>query len=301
MNRRALLRLAAAGLAWPAFVCGADDGASVEARARDVGLGKLGRAESDHFLVIGNASQEFRGEVLKACETMAAEFVAHFRAKGFKPLELPTGRMTVVVLADAESYAKFAGEDSGLTIGGHYEPATNRLVIFDYRSSQGELARQAEVINSFTLSHETNHLLDFNTGLLDRAGDVPHCISEGLATYGETWRPKPKDQMGHVNYPRLKGLQGADWIPLAQLLSDDTLLDNAKTRDAAYAQSWVLVHYHMYYMKDPARLPKFRAYLAAIKPRRDASHRLEDAREHLGDLDALDKILRRYARSPKGP
>ncbi|HEY2154001.1 MAG TPA: DUF1570 domain-containing protein, partial [Isosphaeraceae bacterium] len=161
-----------------------------------------------------------------------------------------------------------------------------------------ELAADAKVINSFTLSHETNHQLDFNAGLLDRAGDVPLCISEGLAAYGETWRLNPHVPIGRVNWPRLKGRGKAPWIRLEQLLSEDNLLDDEASRNAAYAQSWVLIHY---FMIDSTRTPKLRAYLAAIKPRRDPSHRLEDARAHFGDLDVLDKHLRRYALNPKGP
>ncbi len=297
IDRRAWLRLAAAGLAWPAFARAADEAAEIEAKARAAGLGKFGRSESEHYLAIGNAPEGFRDAVAAACESMAGEFVKHFREKGFQSLELPPGRMTVVVLADAASYAKFAGEDSGLTVGGHYEPGTNRLVMFDYRSSRGELAAQAEVVNSFTLSHETNHQLDFNTGLLDRAGDVPLCISEGLATYGETWRLKPHVPIGRVNQPRLKGRGNASWIRLEQLLTEDKLLDDEGSRDAAYAQSWVLIHC---FMKETARTPKLRAYLAAIKPRRNPANRLADARAHFGDLDALDKHLREYARNPKG-
>lgn len=298
ISRREWLGVAAAGLAWPgrSWAEDRDDAAEVEARARAVGLGRFGRAESTHYLGIGNAPKAFLDRVVAACESMAEEFLRHYRAKEFA-VTLPEGLMTVVILADADSYAKFVGAQGGLAVGGQYEPATNRLVIFDYRSLQGELAANAERINSFTLSHEANHQLTFNTGLLDRAGDVPACISEGLATYGETWRPNEKDSIGRVNHPRLTGLKGASWIRMADLFAKDDLLEDAMTRNAAYAQSWVLVHAHM---KDKDRLPKFRAYLAAIKGRRDASHRLDDARQHLGDLDKLDKVLRGWAKSPKG-
>jgi hypothetical protein len=53
-------------------------------------------------------------------------------------------------------------------------------------------------------------------------------------------------------------------------------------------------------MKSPAKLPKLRAYLAAIKGRRDPKRRLEDARQHLGDLEKLDAELRRYRSRPTG-
>ena len=60
----------------------------------------------------------------------------------------------------------------------------------------------------------------------------------------------------------------------------------------AYAESWLLV-YHL--MKEPDLLPKFRDYLKAIRPRRDPKNRLDDARAYLGDLDQLDKDLRRLS------
>ena len=66
--------------------------------------------------------------------------------------------------------------------------------------------------------------------------------------------------------------------------------DDADLRLLAYAESWLLV-YHL--MKDSARLPGFRTYLAAIRNHRDASSRLDDARAHWGDLDRLDQELRR--------
>lgn len=302
MDRRDWLKVAASAMAWP-IVAGAEDGddaSAVEAKGRSVGLGGFGRAESPHYVAVGNAPEAFRDEVVTACESLAAEFLKHFKAKGFA-VAMPPGRMTVVVLADAESYAKFAGETGGLAVGGHYEPGTNRLVVFDFRADQGQLAADAKRINSFTLGHEANHQLDFNTGLLDRAGDVPAAVSEGLGTYSETWLRKEPDRIGLVNRPRLGGFgKTSPWIPLSRLLVEDDLFDAESTRNDAYAEAWALVHSHMKDPGDRERLPRFRAYLQAIRGRRDAKHRLDDAREHLGDLGKLDAYLRRYVKSPKG-
>lgn len=301
MNRRGWLRLAAVGLAWPVAARAGgkekDEAEEVEAKATKTGLRGFGRSESPHFLGIGNASRAYREEVLEGSEAIAAEFVKHFRAKGFDPLALPAAKMMVVILADAKSYAAFVGEGSGITIGGHYEPDTNRRVIFDYRSSQDELAANAKRINSFTLVHETMHQLTFNTGVLDRAGDVPVAVSEGLATYGETWRPRG-GKIGDDNYARLKGFRGNfPWIRLPKLLTEDRLFEDAAAQNVAYAAAWSFVHAHL---TDKARLPRFRAYLAAIKGREDRSHRLDDATEHLGDLNRLDAEIRKYARKKGG-
>jgi len=54
----------------------------------------------------------------------------------------------------------------------------------------------------------------------------------------------------------------------------------------------VFVHYSL---KTPEALPKFRAYLDVIRPRRTASGRMVDATSQLGDFDRLDLALRKHA------
>jgi hypothetical protein len=183
----------------------------------------------------------------------------------------------------------------GAEVGGHYDVDSNQLVVFDSRDNQNGLAASARV-NTFTLVHEAIHQLTYNTGLLERRGDVPVAISEGLATFGELWqRSNRRSTLGVKNAARLEVFNQPDgdaaWIPVAELLTKDGLFDDPDMLQVAYAESWVLVHY---FMRTPAKLPKFRAYLEAIRPRREPSHRLEDAKAHLGDLARLDKDLRQY-------
>ena len=45
-------------------------------------------------------------------------------------------------------------------------------------------------------------------------------------------------------------------------------------------------------MKDTARLPKFRAYLAALREKTNPADRIAIATEHLGDLAKLDREVR---------
>jgi Protein of unknown function (DUF1570) len=306
INRRNWLRAAAGTLIFPGLVVARagdpNEAAEVEAQAKKVGLIGFGRDQTEHYLGLGNASPTFRREAIQACELIAEAFLKHFREKGFPEMILPKQRMTVVVLADAKAYATYSGVKQDAAIGGSYELDTNRLVMFDFRSGDVPLNAAAQRINSMVLTHETTHQLTFNTGLLNRQGDAPLCVIEGMATYGEVWRPNKRGEIGQVNFDRLKGLelvrkQGAMWIPLDKLLVKDDLLEDLKTREVAYAESWLLIHYCM---KSPGLMPKFQAYLAAIKPRRDASHRLEDARAHLGDLKKLDDDVRRYRTKPIG-
>jgi hypothetical protein len=152
--------------------------------------------------------------------------------------------------------------------------------------------------NMETVTHEATHQLTFNTGLLDRRDDIPLCIVEGLAMYGERRRLTGRSEPGQANLRRLEELahvqRRLSWISLSELLANDTAwFGRGEDRRAlGYAESWVLV-YHL--MTDPTRLPQFRDYLRAIRGRKDRSRRLEDARAHFGDLDQLDRELRRTA------
>ena len=50
-----------------------------------------------------------------------------------------------------------------------------------------------------------------------------------------------------------------------------------------------------YLMKEPEVMPRFRDYIKLIQSRTKADHRLDDAQAQLGDLDVLDRDLRRYS------
>lgn len=275
----------------------ADELVQVRERARKAGLGPFRSSENDRYLGIGDAPDPYRDGALKLCRALSTAYRDHFRVKKFA-VNFSTSRLTVVALKDETSYAAFLGEAPGEAVGGHYDLESNRLVIFDFRPGDPKPGVPVERINTFALIHEAAHQLTFNTGLLDRQADVPVAISEGLAMYAELWRPDGRSDLGAINRPRLQVLgkradQPSGWIPVARLMTDDTLFDGGNADvQLAYAGAWVLVHY---LLKTTATLPKFRAYLDAIRPRRDGSRRLADAVDRLGNLDRLDVELRKHA------
>ncbi len=254
------------------------------------------RSQTEHFIGLGDAPAAFRQSALEIAESFAKVFLTYFRAHGFKA-ELPPERMTVITLKDADSYRALLGEHTGVAVGGHYDRDTNRLVIFDFRDQRAGLAAPPERVNSFTLVHETTHLLCFNTGILAREADVPDCVSEGLATFAELWRPRLT--LGGPNKTRLEALwdeqkQPKPWIPIAELLKNEARLDDPETQQLAYAESWLLVHY---LLKKQARSPKFRDYLEGLKDQpQGPAGRIKYAESKLGPLDALDRELRKHAR-----
>jgi hypothetical protein len=274
--------------------------APVVARAKRAGLRNLGfsASKANHYLGVGDSPTLFRDQALAICEKLATVYRDYFEAKGFT-LSPPADRLVVVVLKDKASYRSFVGDaegaEVGAEVGGHYDVDANQLVVFDSVHNDDGGAGSARV-NTFTLVHEAIHQLTYNSGLLERRGDVPVAISEGLATFGELWQhSNRRSTLGVKNSARLSAFTQSEspvgWIPIEELLTKDELFSDAEAAQIAYAESWVLVHY---FLRTPTKLPKFRAYLDAVRQRREPAHRLDDARTHLGDLDRLDKALRQY-------
>jgi hypothetical protein len=268
------------------------------------GIGPIATVRSVHYQAIGDAPEGFMKLTLLDCEQLAQDYQKHFRARGFQ-VHQPERRLTVVVFQDSRSFARFfpavvpqktAGRGATVQRVGNYSRATNMLYVFDWRMVPME--PRSSHRNTETLAHEGIHQLTYNTGLLNRAADTPLCIVEGLGMYGEARQVRGSSDLGRINLRRLDDLARTQrmvpWIPVRDLFTDDTILQSGRALRVllAYAQSWLLAYY---LMKTPETLPKFRDYLKAIETRTKADKRLEDARAHLGDLDALDHELRLYA------
>jgi Protein of unknown function (DUF1570) len=273
--------------------------AAVRDKAKKAGLGEFEVRSTGHFLGVGDGPAAYSARALELCESIATDYLAHFRKRGFK-VDFPAGRLTVVTLKDSPGYQAFYSDGLEEGGGGHYDQDANWLAIFDFRPDQAKDAVAAKRYNTFTLAHETIHLLCFNTGLLPREADVPACIGEGLATYGEMWTPpRSPSAFGGVNRPRLIALvreaeTGTPWIPISRLWNDDNLFHDPQTDQLAYAEAWVLVHY---LLETDERLPKFQAYLAGLPKRTEPrpTERLIYAGSQLGSLDDLDAAVRRHA------
>ncbi len=276
----------------------AEEIAQVEAIAKKLGLGPFARSRTEHFLGLGDAPQLFCDTALGICESLAVKFLDYFKEKGFT-LALPKGRMTVITLKNAASYQAFSGDDPGAIVGGHYDLDSNRLVIFDFRPKREELGVNPEQINLRVLVHETAHMLSFNTGMLSRqAAHIPDWVSEGLAIHVELWRRRPPTPIGGVHrdwlmFLRLAKQPGATWLPVAELIKSDDAIWETKTQQLAYAESWLLVHY---LIKEKERLPKFRAYLAALNKAPKDAKRVALYEEHIEPLKTTETQVDRYLR-----
>jgi len=254
---------------------------------------------SEQYQAVGDAAEPFLKTILGDCDLIASDFMDHYQAKGFG-VKRPGRRLTLVVFLDERPYLEFARKFAikvPVNASGFYSRTENWLVLFDFRNVPRN-ERGAGHRNARTLAHEATHQLTFNTGLLNRRGDVPLAVLEGLASYSETRPLHGHQEPGQINRALLDDLahiqRRVNWISATELLSDDgssfgTTLDQTLL---AYAQGWLLV-YRL--MKAPTRLPQFQAYLKTIYARTTKEHRFDDAERSFGDLDRLDEELRREA------
>ncbi len=268
--------------------------------ADTAGIKDFGVSKNERYLAIGNAPKEFRTTCLSMLLGLERDYMEHFQFKGFAPKKL-SGRMTVIMLDDRRSFARYLGKDDQL-VGGTYDPVANDLLMFDNREAKVDFAKAK--LNTMVLTHEAVHQLTFNTGLLRREGDVPKFIAEGLANYAEVRSPDgKKSRFGGIN-PRIYGYREASGQksptlpPIEILIHDDSRIDAAATEVDAYCEAWFLVHF---LMTNKKMLPKFRNYLEAIKKRDDASHRMEDWRERFGDDATFNREFTKYVREIKLP
>jgi Protein of unknown function (DUF1570) len=270
---------------------------TIRSKAEAAGLKAIESGMSEHYVAVGNAAHAFRKEALDLCEDLAVSVLKHFEFKGFD-VKVPKNRLGVVVLADRASYEAFNGDKTLETEGGHYEPASNLLVMFNFLKELRKGGPDVRRLNTFTLVHEATHQLTYNIGLLDPKGDVPVAISEGLATYAETWQ-RIRPQLGLENRHRAQVLKdtakgvGDPWIEVRDLLTRDGLFEDPNHMQAAYAEAWLLVYEQL---RTKAGAKKFQKYLDTIRPRRDPERRLEDAQDAFGNLVQLDNTLKRRVR-----
>jgi len=266
-------------------------------------IGPLTTVHSAHYLAIGDAPRAFMAITLADCEQLAADYQRYFDSLGFH-VHQPDRPLIAVIFRDDRSFGKFFHLPPLFTAG-VYVRATNALHVFDWKNVP--MKPRASHLNMETLAHEAMHQLTFNTGLLNREGDIPRCIVEGLGTHAESRKTMGPSNLGRLNLMRMDDLakkqKRVPWMPVRELITNDAVLRagtaslTMDSRKAArillsYAQSWLLVYY---LIKEPAALPRFRQYLQAIAPRVNSDRRIEDAQAHLGDLDQLDQELRRYA------
>jgi hypothetical protein len=297
--------------------------------AKQQRLGEVFRFDSPHFTALSTADEDFTELRLHNCELLYALFFDHFRRRGFS-LHEPYSKMMVAVFHSQAGFEAYLGKKMSPMIVGVYHPGSNRLVVYDIgtnelfvtlkrlRQQQGQKIRsqmhrirflettQREArefrtgANIGTVMHEVAHQLSFNCGLLNREGDKPIWLAEGLACYCEATQNSTWQGIGEPNAERLAPLAKvlsvhSKLIPLKELITSDAWLHGAKNVTipiVGYSQSWAL--FRMLMEERPQEL---RRYLALIYSRRTPEHRMKDFVQAFGsDLDRLELRHLEYIR-----
>jgi hypothetical protein len=290
-------------------------------------LAPTARYDSRHFMAMSNTDEHFTRLRLRNCELIYRVFFQHFRRKGF-PLQEPSSHLMVAIFDTQAGFEAYLGHKMPAVITGMYHPLTNRFVVYDYAQNaqflaakrraleQGQAAswrfdrkRYVDTVyrwerenrtdaNLGTTMHEVAHQLSFNVGLLNRRGDVPAWLAEGLACYCESTDNGAWQGIGELNPDRLRTFAAplsrrGPFFPVRDLLTSDqwrNLQSDPARILTGYAQSWAL--FRMLMEEQPRTLRK---YLALIHDRRTPDHRLADFCQVFGaNLRRLDTRHQEY-------
>ncbi|HWY86851.1 MAG TPA: DUF1570 domain-containing protein [Gemmataceae bacterium] len=283
-------------------------------------LAPMARFDSKRFSAYSNASEAFTALRLRQCEIFYDLFYNHFHKKGFA-MHHPGQRLMLAVFDSPEGVDAYLGMKLSTGITGMYHPSTNRLLLYDLSenrflvdqkkkalegakkiSSSVERTRFVETVerkmnvtvqdvNLTTTMHEAAHQLSFNCGLLNRQGDVPIWLAEGLACYCEATESGEWQAIGAPNTGRVRELarvQG-NFIPLQVFINEDWR--NGRVL-LGYSQSWAL--FRMLLQERPQAM---KSYLAQIYARRAPEYRMADFRQAFGnDLAAVEQRYFAYLR-----
>jgi hypothetical protein len=200
---------------------------------------------SEHYLVAHPASLE--SDWATRFESLYRQFQNYFRVRGFD-LSSPQVPLVAVIFPtrdDYTSYVRQAGTGVQESTLGHYDPRSNRVLMYDQRSD-GEY--QDGTLS--TIIHEATHQTAYNTGLHSRLTATPRWLVEGLAmmfeVHGVNGTATGIDREQRIHQGRLQDFRDfletkrGDGV-LRQLVASDHTFDTDPV--AAYAQAWALSFY----------------------------------------------------------
>jgi hypothetical protein len=229
---------------------------------------------TQHYIVVHPAGQ--KSEWADRFEKLYRSFNHYFRVRGFQPKEPPYPLVAIVFRTEAELYAYAASQgDSVSNVLGYYSHGSNRIALYDQRTSGGNWTDNAD-----TIIHEATHQTASNVGVHTRFSGTPKWVAEGLATMFEA-RGVYDHQLSdsrddRINEGRLRDFKG--FLPkrregfMYELIATDTAFDREVHQ--AYAEAWALTF-----------------FLVETRPRQYAEYLQRTAdREMFGRYSALERL-----------
>lgn len=232
-------------------------------------------ARSDHFTVYADDSE---AKVARFAERLE-RFDATLRMLTELPATpiTPANRVTVYVVNDVGA---LSGSNS---VAGFYVPRAGGSVAFvPARGGEGWGELGVEEV----LFHEyTHHFMLTNYA----EAAFPPWFVEGFAEFFATTRMLANGTIEVARPPVYRAYAFANGLPLPaqDLLTGDQKKLNS---DAVYGEGWLLTHM---LMLEPKRRAQFAGFMTAITK----GESIAKAAEAMGDLNQLDRDMRRYIRS----
>ena len=232
-------------------------------------------------------------------EALYRSFNHYMSVRGFN-LQEPQVPLVAIVFrnqGDYYDYATASGNPLQPNTLGHYDPASNRIFLYDEGLEEGrDWAASLD-----TVIHEAAHQTAYNVGIHRRFAEQPRWLVEGLATMFEArglWDPRSTHtQKDRINFGRL-----GDFRYLLASRPSDSLprliaSDNAFQSDpaTAYADAWALSFFLC-----ETRPQAYCDYLAKVGSRKPfmtypAKKRVADFVRYFGkDFKQLDAELVRF-------
>ncbi|APG62166.1 hypothetical protein LPB140_04355 [Sphingorhabdus lutea] len=245
-------------------------------------------ANSDHFRIIADQNEKDVREFAERLEKFHSALHLTLGIKNIKPS--PSNRLTIYVLRNDFQLKKLYGDKKSF-VGGFYIPRAGSSVSFIPRvDTNGNDVDMSERV----LFHEyAHHIMYTNNKLI-----TPRWYSEGFAEFHGSAKFEKDGGIGLGITASHRGaeLYLADNIKIEELLDRETYRlarEKDKSYDNFYGRAWLLYHYLNMGGERPGQLSKYFTQLANGKSELDA------AREAFGDLEILDKDLKKYMRRSK--
>ncbi|HEX9932599.1 MAG TPA: hypothetical protein VGB08_07115 [Allosphingosinicella sp.] len=204
------------------------------------------RAESDNFIVYSEGGENRLRQQVRVLEDYAALLR---RLSGAAAAASPS-KLSVYLVSGTGDLRRVSAR-IGSNVGGFYAARPTGIAAF--------VDTAADFDSNEVLFHEYAH--HFMMQHYDHA--YPPWYVEGFAEYMMTARFTER----HVEFAQASPMRAswlgntAEWLPMERVLFESGGIESDQGRARYYAQSWALTHY---LMRDPARVAKLRAYIAAL-------------------------------------
>lgn len=213
---------------------------------------------TDHFVICSAASPKYTQFCGQLLERVVEQFPVTLKKAGVELEPIPSGLSVLIFMssADLQAFARQQHPEVDFTDTPGYYSVTHNQILFSADYDDPTARSNSEIARSLrksprtveTMVHETVHLLQYNSGLMNRFAANPTWLAEGMAVFFEPSSSRSSmlwSRAGDINSLHLEGLKVAAAVsdfelPFETLLTDDQAFARTDSVRSAYAESWAI-------------------------------------------------------------